>query len=102
MGCRGRFGYCGFCNEGLMELAIWDGTGRPRLTRVAMLMACGAGLTAVLAGCSPGSGSPGASASSPAATGTGTAAAIAPFVPIVEPFDPGHPARVESAPDTCG
>jgi uncharacterized protein YecT (DUF1311 family) len=70
-----------------------------------MLMAGAAGLTAVLAGCSPGSGSPGspgASASSPAATGTGTAAAIAPFVPIVELFDPGHPARVESAPDTCG
>ena len=84
-----------------MKLAIWDGTVKPQLTRVAVLMACGAGLTAVLAGCSPGSGSPGASASSPAATGTGTAA-IASFVPIVEPFDPGHPARVESAPDTCG
>jgi uncharacterized protein YecT (DUF1311 family) len=88
-----------------MELAIWDGTVKPQLTRVAMLMACGAGLTAVLAGCSPGPGSPGSqggTASSPAATGTGPAAAVAPFVPIVEPFDPGHPARVESAPDTCG
>jgi uncharacterized protein YecT (DUF1311 family) len=88
-----------------MELASWDGMVRPPLTRVAMLMACGAGLAAVLAGCAPGPGSPGspgAAASSPAATGTGTAAAIAPFVPIVEPFDPGHPARVESAPDSCG
>lgn len=84
-----------------MELAIWDGTARRPLTRVAVLMACGAGLTAVLAGCSPGSGSAGGGASSPAATGTGTAAAIAPFVPIVEPFDPGHPARTEAAPASC-
>lgn len=85
-----------------MKLTMRDGTARRPLTRVAVLMACGAGLTAVLAGCAPGSGSPGGGASSPAATGTGTAAAIAPFAPIVEPFDPGHPARVEPAPDTCG
>lgn len=88
-----------------MELASWDGMVRPPLTRVAMLMACGAGLAAVLAGCAPGPGSPGspgAAASSPPATGAGTAAAIAPFVPIVEPFDPGHPAQVEPVPDTCG
>jgi uncharacterized protein YecT (DUF1311 family) len=85
-----------------MELAMRDGTARRPLTRVAVLMMGGAGLAAVLAGCSPRPGSPGGGVSSPAATGTGTAAAIAPFVPIVEPFDPGHPARIEPAPDTCG
>ena len=85
-----------------MKVAMRDGRARRPLTRVAVLMMCGAGLTAVLAGCSPRPGSPGAVASSPAATGTSPAAAVAPFVPIVEPFDPGHPARVEPAPDTCG
>jgi len=84
-----------------MELAMCDGTARRPLARVAVLMACGAGLAGVLAGCSPGPGGAGPAASSPAATGTGTAEAIPPFVSIVEPFDPGHPARVEPAPDTC-
>ena len=69
-----------------------------------MLTLCGAGLAGMLAGCGS-SGSPGGgSAASPAATATKTAdtAAVTPFVSIVEPFDPGHPARVETAPDTCG
>jgi uncharacterized protein YecT (DUF1311 family) len=58
----------------------------------------------MLAGCtSSGSpGGPGTGTSSPAATQTATGTAVAPFVPIAEPFDPGHPARVEPAPDTCG
>jgi uncharacterized protein YecT (DUF1311 family) len=85
-----------------MELAMREGTARRPLTRVAMLMAGGAGLAAMLAGCAPGPGSPGTTPSSPAATATATTAAVAPFVSIVEPFDPGHPARVEPAPDTCG
>jgi uncharacterized protein YecT (DUF1311 family) len=59
-------------------------------------------LVGSLAGCAS-SGSPGtAASSSPAATETGTAAAAASFVSIVEPFDPGHPARTESAPASCG
>jgi hypothetical protein len=89
-----------------MELARFDGAARRPLARVAVLMMCGAGLAGVLAGCgSPGSsGGAGTGTSSPAATATNTAttAAVAPFVSIVEPFDPGHPARVEPAPDTCG
>jgi uncharacterized protein YecT (DUF1311 family) len=58
----------------------------------------------MLAGCGS-SGSPGGAgggASSPSATTTATTAAVAPFVSIVEPFDPGHPARVETAPESCG
>lgn len=61
-------------------------------------------LAAPLAGCgsSGPSGSPGPGASSgPAASGTASAA-TASFVGIVEPFDPGHPARAGSAPDSCG
>jgi uncharacterized protein YecT (DUF1311 family) len=89
-----------------MELARFDGAARRPLARVAVLMMCGAGLAGVLAGCgSPGSsGGAGTGTSSPAATATNTAttAAVAPFVSIAEPFDPGHPARVEPAPDTCG
>src|SRR6266702_2557327 len=67
-------------------------------TRRAAALASLAGLAVTLAAC--GSSGPGTS-SSTAATSTGTAA-IAPFVSIVEPFDPGHPARVETAPARCG
>ena len=79
----------------------------------------------VLAGCGGASGSSGSTAGSatqagtetasasqrPAATSsgaaTGTAASGAPpttaaFVPITEPFDPGHPAGAKSAPANCG
>jgi len=64
-------------------------------------------LAVPLAGCgsSGSSSSPGtAASSSPAATGAGSAAsaAAASFVSIVEPFDPGHPARTEPAPASCG
>ena len=59
-----------------------------------------------LAGCgsSGSSGSPGPAASSSqvAAGGTASAVTASSFVSIVEPFDPGHPARAESAPARCG
>ena len=59
-----------------------------------------------LAGCgsSESVSSPGTAASSSPATvgGTTSAAAAAPFVSIVEPFDPGHPARTEPVPASCG
>jgi uncharacterized protein YecT (DUF1311 family) len=59
-----------------------------------------------LAGCgssgSPGSPGPAASSSPAAAGGTASAATVSSFVSIVEPFDPGHPARSESAPARCG
>ena len=43
-------------------------------------------------------------ADSPASSAAASAcpAAASSFVPIVEPFDPGHPARVQSAPASCG
>jgi uncharacterized protein YecT (DUF1311 family) len=56
-------------------------------------------LAVPLAGCgsSGSASSPGTVASSsPAAGGTAS------FVSIVEPFDPGHPAKAGSAPDSCG
>ena len=62
------------------------------------------GLAVPLAGCgsSGSASSPGtAASSSPAAAGSASAA-TASFVSIVEPFDPGHPARAGSAPDSCG
>jgi uncharacterized protein YecT (DUF1311 family) len=43
-----------------------------------------------------------AASSSAASAAAGSASAAASFVPIVEPFDPGHPARVQSAPASCG
>jgi len=63
-------------------------------------------LAAPLAGCgssgSPGPPGPAASSSQVAANGTASAVTASSFVGIVEPFDPGHPARAESAPASCG
>lgn len=84
------------------------GRGR-RVVRAAILVL----LAGLAAGCSSSSSSTSSiavpvdtAASSPAvsaATGTASASgAAASFVPIVEPFDPGHPARYRSAPATCG
>jgi uncharacterized protein YecT (DUF1311 family) len=65
----------------------------------AMLLAA---LVGSLAACGS-SGSPGPAASSrPAATEAGSTTSAASFVSIVEPFDPGHPARTEPAPASCG
>lgn len=67
-----------------------------------------AGLIVLLAACSS-SGSTGSATgtSSPAATVTVSSAPASPvssssFVNIVEPFDPGHPARSRSGPANCG
>jgi uncharacterized protein YecT (DUF1311 family) len=61
-------------------------------------------LAVPLAGCgsSGSASSPGTVASSSPAAGGTASAATASFVSIVEPFDPGHPARAGSAPDSCG
>jgi uncharacterized protein YecT (DUF1311 family) len=61
-------------------------------------------LAVPLAGCgsSGSASSPGTVASSSPAAGSTASAATASFVSIVEPFDPGHPARAGSAPDSCG
>ena len=54
-------------------------------------------------GSSGSAGSSGtASSSSPAAAGGTASADAVSFVSIVEPFDPGHPARTEPAPASCG
>ena len=53
-------------------------------------------------GSSGSAGSSGtASSSSPAAAGGTASADAVSFVSIVEPFDPGHPARTEPAPASC-
>ena len=66
----------------------------------------------VLAGCSSSSSSAGGAATqSVSASGGASAAPTAPaattapavaFQPIVEPFDPGHPARAVTTPASCG
>lgn len=76
------------------------------------VLALSAAAIGVLAGCgssgssSSGSATPGASASTSAsATASSSASSLVPaaaFVPIVEPFDPGHPARSVSTPASCG
>jgi uncharacterized protein YecT (DUF1311 family) len=81
------------------------------------LAAVSAAATGLLAGCSGWSSAPGtgatASAGATASTGatasaastavaTGASSAAVAFVPVTEPFDPGHPARVGSAAANCG
>jgi uncharacterized protein YecT (DUF1311 family) len=81
--------------------------GRGRRVAYAAVLALLAGL---VAGCSGSSSSAGSIAvpvdtgasSTAASAATGTASAAGAFVPITEPFDPGHPARVQSAPAGCG
>ena len=63
-------------------------------------------LAGILAGCGGSASSTGTAATSPAAkasgsTGTASASSASLFTPIVEPFDPGHPARTGSAPASC-
>jgi len=70
------------------------------------MLAALAALVGLLAACSSSgsTGSAGTSTSPPAnggATSPGPAVAAS-FVNIVEPFDPGHPARTEPAPASCG
>jgi len=67
------------------------------VTRAAVLVA----LAGLLAACSSSGSSGGAG--TPAATGPASSvSAGAPFIDIVEPFDPGHPARTGPAPASCG
>ena len=77
---------------------------RRMLSGPAVALAVVAVLTVTLAGCgsSGSASSPGTVASSSPAAGGTASAATASFVSIVEPFDPGHPARAEPAPASCG
>jgi uncharacterized protein YecT (DUF1311 family) len=98
-----------------------NGGGHARTgLKVALAAASAVGI-GLLAGCSTASSSTGTSAtqgttatssaagSAGAATGSSTAAPAgaspstsSAFVPITEPFDPGHPARTTSGPADCG
>jgi uncharacterized protein YecT (DUF1311 family) len=79
-----------------------------RLARIAVLTAA-AGLLAACSSSASSTGTTSAASSAPAgsasqAAGSSSApagASAAAFVPIVEPFDPGHPARTASAPASC-
>jgi len=89
----------GTVNGGLAMAAV-------AATAIGILAGCGgssaptatAGGTTATAS-APGSASATAAASAAASTAPSTAVA---FVPVTEPFDPGHPARAISAPANCG
>jgi uncharacterized protein YecT (DUF1311 family) len=78
------------------------GHGRERyLARAALF----AGVISLAAGCGSSSSSS-SSTSAPATTSTVSASTTSPasaagFISIVEPFDPGHPARIRTAPASC-
>jgi uncharacterized protein YecT (DUF1311 family) len=78
------------------------------ITGAAVRAAVFAALIGLAAGCntSPSSSSASPPTTTPASTATasasaGTSAGAAGFVGIVEPWDPGHPARPETAPADC-
>ncbi len=90
-------------------------TGRRTTGRAASVARMATGAAAIsaavigaLAGCSTSSGSDVATSSPASATASAAAgspavsASGAAFTPIVEPFDPGHPARTKPAPASCG
>ena len=73
---------------------------RTVLARIAVFTA----LAGLAAGCSSSASSSSSATSSPAAQASGrtaTTSSSPSFVDIVEPFDPGHPARTGSAPASC-
>src|SRR5580692_6925744 len=84
---------------GSRQTRVSGGVSGSRLGRTVLLTV----LAGVLAGCGSSASS---TATGPAAkasgTGTANASSASLFTPIVEPFDPGHPARTESAPASCG
>jgi uncharacterized protein YecT (DUF1311 family) len=69
-------------------------------TAVGVLAGCGGSSTST-AGSAARSAAATASAAGTAAATTAASTAVA-FVPVTEPFDPGHPARAKSAPASCG
>jgi uncharacterized protein YecT (DUF1311 family) len=58
-------------------------------------------LAGILAGCGSSASPAGSAAKASGSTGTATAFSAGSFTAIVEPFDPGHPARTESVPASC-
>jgi uncharacterized protein YecT (DUF1311 family) len=80
--------------------------GGIRLAQVAGAAGAAVVLAGGLAACG-GSSGPAGGSSTPAASAASSASAMAsasaaPFASIVEPFDPGHPARYGPAPASCG
>jgi len=90
---------------GVMQPMRRGRTGFPGVRAAARLLALVA-LASLLAACSSSGSAGGTPASSSPAAGTSApasaSAAAASFVNIVEPFDPGHPARTEPAQASCG
>ena len=84
------------------------GRGASAARMAAGTAAISAAVLGALTGCSTSSGSDVATSSPASATASTSAgspaasASAAAFTPIVEPFDPGHPARTKPAPASCG
>jgi uncharacterized protein YecT (DUF1311 family) len=68
---------------------------------VGVLAGCGSSGSSSSGGATQSASASGSASSTPSAPATATAPAAA-FQPIVEPFDPGHPARAVTTPASCG
>ena len=91
-----------------MGLAKPMGRGRAkpndsrRRTQIAARAAVLTALAGVLAACSSAGTSAGPTATATVTKSADASTASATFVNIVEPFDPGHPAEMKTAPASCG
>ena len=82
-------------NGGLLTAAV-------SVTAIGLLAGCQSASSSA-AGSTPTAGSTTATASAAATTAaTPTPSSTIAFVPLTEPFDPGHPAHAVSAPASCG
>jgi uncharacterized protein YecT (DUF1311 family) len=68
---------------------------------VGVLAGCGSSGSSASGGATQIASASGSASGTPTATAATTAPAAA-FAPIVEPFDPGHPARAITTPASCG
>jgi len=68
---------------------------------VGVLAGCSSSSSSASGGATQSASAPASASSTPTASATTTAPAAA-FAPIVEPFDPGHPARALTTPASCG
>ncbi|MCW2894652.1 MAG: hypothetical protein JWO75_4141 [Actinomycetia bacterium] len=73
-------------------------------TAIGLLAGCGGSSAPAAGSASQGTAATASTwaTASVAGTAAATRAPSAAFVPVTEPFDPGHPARAMSAPATCG
>jgi uncharacterized protein YecT (DUF1311 family) len=84
----------GAISGGLLTAAV-------SVTAIGLLAGCHSSSSSAAAGSATATASTAGAATASSTASSSPSSAIA-FVPVTEPFDPGHPARTMSAPSSCG